>query len=208
MQSRISDTHQLRSSLQFRYITNQSLLITCLLTHDPRFEIPVTQSTWPRFEHTGGTRVRIVTNEHGGSATQQELRGWGSQWNEQWNSPNPRQFEQGRHFNFFLVGAKIFFSFQSQRTMEKLEKQHFICSNLTLFIIPFFLSFFFSFFSLFLFFLFFSFFFSFFFSLGGGATAPHPAPLKWRPWLFEPWAERICYFSARLRTAHAYWRTL
>ena len=30
-------------------------------------------------------RVRIVKNELGGSATQQELRGWGSQWNEQGN---------------------------------------------------------------------------------------------------------------------------
>ena len=27
-------------------------------------------------------RVRIVRNELGGSALQQELRGWGSQWNE------------------------------------------------------------------------------------------------------------------------------
>ena len=38
-------------------------------------------------------RVRIVKNELGGSATQQELRGWGSQWNEQvnWglNPPTP-----------------------------------------------------------------------------------------------------------------------
>ena len=31
------------------------------------------------------TRVRIVKNELVGSATQQELRGWGSQWNEQGN---------------------------------------------------------------------------------------------------------------------------
>ena len=30
-------------------------------------------------------RVRIVKNELGGSATQQELRSWGSQWTEQGN---------------------------------------------------------------------------------------------------------------------------
>ena len=30
------------------------------------------------------TRVQIVKNELGGSATQQELRGWGS-WGSQWN---------------------------------------------------------------------------------------------------------------------------
>ena len=46
------------------------------------------------------TRVRIVKNELGGSATQQELRGLGSQWNELGNwgggggePHNPRQFE-------------------------------------------------------------------------------------------------------------------
>ena len=60
-------------------------------------------------------------------------------------------YVQGRHFNF-LLGAAIFF-FQCNRTIEKLEKQHFICSNLTLFIhnsshlsfsfFPFYLSFFF-----------------------------------------------------------------
>ena len=30
-------------------------------------------------------KVRIVKNELGGSATQQELKGWGLQWNEQGN---------------------------------------------------------------------------------------------------------------------------
>ena len=64
---------------------------------------------------------------------------------------------QGCHFNFFLGG---------HRTIEKLEKQHFICCNLTLFIVPFFfLSFFFI----------FSFFFLFFFFLGGRRL---PSPLK------------------------------
>ena len=53
------------------------------------------------------------------------------------------------------------------------KKQHFTCSNLTLFIVPFFLFLFFLFFSLF------SFFF-FFFSFSLGATAPSSPP-KWRP---------------------------
>ena len=66
------------------------------------------------------------------------------------------------------------------------KKQHFICSNLTLFIVPFFLSFFLS-SSFFLFFLFFLSFFFFLFPWGGGGRRP-PDPLKWRPWsygLFE-----------------------
>ena len=68
--------------------------------------------------------------------------------------------DQERHFNFFL-GGKFFYTFQCHWKIGK--KQHFICSYLTLFIVPFFLSFLpFSFF----------FFFSFFFSLG--ATAPQP----------------------------------
>ena len=78
---------------------------------------------------------------------------------------------QGHHFNIFLGGPTFFYIFQCHRTIEKLEKQHFICSNLTLFIVPFFL--FFLFFSLF--FLFFLFFFLFFFFLfPWGATAPQP----------------------------------
>ena len=82
--------------------------------------------------------------------------------------------KQGRHFNFFL-GARIFFHFSMPPDYsKKLEKQHFLCSNLTLFIVPFFL------FSLFLSFLSpfsFSFFFFFFFSFSlGGATAPSPPP--------------------------------
>ena len=67
---------------------------------------------------------------------------------------------QERHFNFFLGGQ----NFLMPPDYWKIgKKQHFICSNLTLFIVPFFLSFFFS---------FFSFFFPFSFSLG--ATAPQP----------------------------------
>ena len=41
-------------------------------------------------------RVRIVKNELGGSAIQQKLRGWGSQWTEHGNwgvNPPPCQFE-------------------------------------------------------------------------------------------------------------------
>ena len=72
----------------------------------------------------------------------------------------------GASFQLFL-GRAIFFSMPPD--YWKIEKkQHFICSNLTLFIVPFFLSFF----SLFPFFSF------FFFSLGGDGP---PAPLKWRP---------------------------
>ena len=79
----------------------------------------------------------------------------------------------------FSWGTKLFFIFQCHRTIEKLEKQHFICSNSTLFIVPFFFSFFFSsFFSLFSFLCFFFLF--FFFLWGGGGDGP-PAPLKWRP---------------------------
>ena len=53
---------------------------------------------------------------------------------------------------------------QHHRTIEKLEKQHFICSNLTLFIVPFFL--------------FFSF---FFFSLGGEGPQMTPLRLTYLP---------------------------
>ena len=71
----------------------------------------------------------------------------------------------------FSWGVKFFFIFQCHRTIEKLEKkQHFICSNLTLFMFP---SFFFLFF-LFSFFFFLSFL-LFYFSLGGdGPPAPPP----------------------------------
>ena len=92
------------------------------------------------------------------------------------------QLLQGRHFNFFL-GAKFFFYSPMPPDYWKIgKKQHFICSNLTLFIVPFFsLSFFLLFF--FFFFFFFSFFFSFFFFLGGRGGRRPPAPLKWRPWI-------------------------
>ena len=81
-----------------------------------------------------------------------------------------RQFDQGRHFNFFVGGQILFLFFHATGLLKNWKKHHFICSNLTLFIVPFFLSFF----------LFFSFFFLFSFSLGGDGP---PAPLKWRPWI-------------------------
>ena len=74
----------------------------------------------------------------------------------------------------FSWGGQIFFLFfNATGLLKNLKKQHFICSNLTLFIVPFFLSFFFLFFSLvFLFFFLFS-----FFLFPWGATVP-PAPLN------------------------------
>ena len=78
----------------------------------------------------------------------------------------------GASFKLFLGGAKFFFYFSMLPDYWKIgKKQHFICSNLTLFIVPFFLSFFFSLFSLFFYFSFFP----FFFFLRGDAP---PAPLK------------------------------
>ena len=74
----------------------------------------------------------------------------------------------------FSWGGNFFLNISMPPDYWKIgKKQHFICSNLTLFIVPFFL--FSSFFLFFLFFLFFFFLFSFFFFLGGGgATAPQP----------------------------------
>ena len=80
-------------------------------------------------------------------------------------------------FQLFLGGSN-FFNFSNATGQLKIwKKQHFICSNLTLFIVPFFLFslffFFFSFFSLFFFF-----FFLFFFVLfpwGGGRWPPAPS---------------------------------
>ena len=68
----------------------------------------------------------------------------------------------GASFQLFL-GA-IFLNFSMPPDYWKTgKKHHFICSNLTLFIVPFFLSFF---------FFVFSFFYSFFFFLGGGGRRP------------------------------------
>ena len=68
----------------------------------------------------------------------------------------------------FSWGGQIFFYFSmpQEKKLKNWKKQHFICSNLTLFIVPFFL------FSLFL-----SFFFFFLFPWGWRP----PAPLKWHP---------------------------
>ena len=82
-------------------------------------------------------------------------------------------WEQERHFNFFLGGQNFVKFFNATGLLKNWKKQHFICSNLTLFIVPFFL--FFLFFSLFSFF---SFFFSF--SLGGGGDGP-PSPPQMTP---------------------------
>ena len=93
----------------------------------------------------------------------------------------------------FSWGPNFFYIFQCHRTIEKLKKQHFICSNLTLFIVPFFLSFFLFFlFSPFLFFLF-SFFFSFFlFPWGVFPSPPQMTPLVG--------ASNLCYPGAILFT--------
>ena len=80
----------------------------------------------------------------------------------------------GASFQLFFGGPKFFLFFNATGLLKNWKKQHFICSNLTLFIVPFFLSFlFFLLFSLFSFFSFFFLFFLFSFSLGG-ATAPQP----------------------------------
>ena len=78
--------------------------------------------------------------------------------------------QQGRHFNFFLEGPNFLKFFNATGLLKNWKKKHFICSNLTLFIVPFFLfSLFFSFLSLFSFYSFFLFLFP-----RGGATAPQP----------------------------------
>ena len=85
-------------------------------------------------------------------------------------------------FQLFLGGPKIFLFFNATGLLKNWKKQHFICSNLTLFIVPFFFYFFSSsFFSLFSFFLS-----SFFFLFPWGATAaslPQMTPLQLCPWL-------------------------
>ena len=111
---------------------------------------------------------------------------------------------QGRHFNFFLGGAKLFFIFQCHRSIEKIgKKQYFICSNLTLFIVPFFL--FSSFFSFFLFFLFFLSFFFFLFPWGGRRP---PSPLKWRPCIVFAIPIRYMTKSTKLPRPSGYYRHL
>ena len=82
-------------------------------------------------------------------------------------------FEPGASFQLFLGGPTFFLFFNATGLLKNWKKQHFICSNLTLFIVPFFLfSLFFSFLSLFSFFSFFFLFFLFFFFLGGRRPQP------------------------------------
>ena len=77
--------------------------------------------------------------------------------------------QAGASFQLFLGGPNFFYYFSMPPDYWKIgKKQDFICSNLMLFIVPFFLSF------LFFFFSFFFFFFSFF--LGGGDGPPAPPP--------------------------------
>ena len=81
----------------------------------------------------------------------------------------------GASFQLFL-GRPIFLFFNATGLLKSWKKQHFICRNLTLFIVPFFL---FSLFSLFSLFFCFSFFFSFFlfpWGGGGGRRPPSLAP--------------------------------
>ena len=70
----------------------------------------------------------------------------------------------GASFQLYLGGPNFFLFFNATGLLKNWKKQHFICSNLTLFIVP-----------VFLFFLFFFFlFFLFFFFLGGGGDGPQP----------------------------------
>ena len=68
----------------------------------------------------------------------------------------------------FSWGPKFFSFFNATGLLKNWIKQHFICSNLTLFIVPFFLFFFF-------YLIFFSF---FFFLFPWGATAPQPPQMR------------------------------
>ena len=80
--------------------------------------------------------------------------------------------QAGASFQLFLGGGQILFRFfNATGPLKNWKKQHFICSNLTSFIVPFFL-----FFSFFLFFLCFFLFFFFSFSLGG--RRPPQPPLN------------------------------
>ena len=76
---------------------------------------------------------------------------------------------------FSWGGQNLFLFFNATGQLKIWKKQHFICCNLTLFIVPFFLSFFFFIFSsFFLFFFFFFLFFFFLFPWGGGDGPPSP----------------------------------
>ena len=46
------------------------------------------------------------------------------------------QWVHGRHFNIFLGWAKFFLFSNATGLLKKWKKQHFICSNVTLFIVP------------------------------------------------------------------------
>ena len=103
------------------------------------------------------------------------------------NQPRRRSqlqiIESGASFQLFL-GGKFFLFFNATGLWKIGKKQHFICNNLTLFIVPFFL---FSLFSSFFLFFLFSFFFLFFFFLGRGVGGQRP--LKWRLCIESLWLE-------------------
>ena len=91
-------------------------------------------------------------------------------------------FPTGASFQLFLGGGAkfLFLFFNATGLLKNWTKQHFVCSNLTLFVVPFFFLSFFFFFSLFSFFSFFflSFFFLFSFFLfpwGGGDGLQPPS---------------------------------
>ena len=82
---------------------------------------------------------------------------------------NKMVIRPGASFQNFLGGPKFFKFFNATGLLKNWKKQHFLCRNFTLFIVPFFLS-------IFTLFFLFSFFLSFFllFLGRGGATAPSP----------------------------------
>ena len=132
------------------------------------------------YARESSARYQCITREFGdislGSLAKYHLRVWRDITREfsEISFESLARYHQWRHFNFFLGGANFFFIFRCHQTIEKLEKkQHFICSNLTLFIVPFFLSLFFLLFFSFFFFFFFLFF-LFSFSLGGDGPPLQP----------------------------------
>ena len=102
---------------------------------------------------------------------------------------NVTWIDAGASFQLFLGGPKIFLFFSATGLLKNWKKQHFICSNLTLFIAPFFLSFL----SLFSFL---SFFFSFFLFPWGGRRPPSPpqmTPLnRWPTNTFDEYSFQPC----------------